>query len=223
MKRRWLGALAIPVLLGSATPPAALGYDFAGLLASRACDRLSLAACAVRHSRQEALAQAERQRLLAEAAARAEAKAAAIDAGLKLVISIPQQQLYVFRNGELLDTSRVSTGKRGHPTPTGTFAILQKQIIHHSNLYSNAPMPYMQRLTGDGVALHAGTVRGYPASHGCIRLPYPFARRLYAMTSWTTRVTITHVPPHSAQQAWSIAPRQRVDRQLALEGAGSAG
>ncbi len=223
MKRLWVCAPPIAVVLGSATPPAALGYDYAGLVASRACDRLELAACAVLHSEQEMLAEAERQRLLAEALARAEARAAAIDAGLKLVISIPQQRMYVLRGGDLLATSRVSTGMRGHPTPTGTFPILQKQAIHHSNLYSNAPMPYMQRLTGDGVALHAGMVRGYPASHGCIRLPYGFARTLYGMTSWTTRVTITHARPRSAEQAWAMAPRQRVEREVALEGAGGAG
>lgn len=223
MRRLWLCALPIAVLLGSATPPAALGYDFAGLVAARACDGQETPACTVLQSRQEALAEADRQRLLAEAEARARAEAAAVDAGLKLVISIPQQRLYMFRGDELLATSRVSTGKRGHPTPTGTFAILQKQVAHRSNLYSNAPMPYMQRLTGDGVALHAGMVRGYPASHGCIRLPFAFARMLYRLTSWTTRVTITHAQPRSVDQAWSLAPRHGADRQLALETAGSIG
>ena len=91
----------------------------------------------------------------------------------------------------LVATSLVSTGKRGHVTPTGTFHITQKQVFHRSNRYSNAPMPYMERLTSSGIALHAGHLPGYPASHGCIRLPLAFAKRLYRMTSFGTVVAVT--------------------------------
>jgi hypothetical protein len=79
--------------------------------------------------------------------------------------------------------STVSTGKPGHDTPPGVFTILQKQKMHHSTLYDDAPMPFMQRLTWDGIALHAGRLPGYPASHGCIRLPAAFAETLYDVTA----------------------------------------
>ena len=111
----------------------------------------------------------------------------------------------MFRDGELWDTSPVSTGKRGHETPAGTFRILQKKVHHRSNLYDNAPMPYMQRLTWGGVALHAGRVPGYPASHGCIRLPRSFAKKLYKITDFATEVTVTHERIASAEQALLLA------------------
>ena len=78
--------------------------------------------------------------------------------------------------------SSISSGKPGHDTPTGVFPILQKKKMHHSNLYDDAPMPFMQRLTWGGIALHSGRNPGYPASHGCIRLPDEFAERLYDVT-----------------------------------------
>jgi hypothetical protein len=211
MKRCWLFALpAVALLLGSATPPNMLSYDLAGLVGSgpECAVRIS-AGCSVLRSRREDIAEARRRQLLLEAELRAKAEAlaaarAAIDAGLKLVISIPQQKMYVFRNGELLTTSRVSTGKRGYATPVGTFEILQKKVRHNSNLYDDAPMPYMQRLTFGGVALHAGSVPGYPASHGCIRLPWGFARTLYGMTDWTTRVTVSRDRPQTAEDALEL-------------------
>lgn len=113
---------------------------------------------------------------------------------LKIVVSIPQQRAYVFKAGALVASAPVSTGRKGHPTPVGTFRILQKDVHHRSNIYSNAPMPYMQRLTSYGIALHAGPLPGYPASHGCIRLPWAFAKKLYAMTDMSTRVTVTREP-----------------------------
>lgn len=94
-----------------------------------------------------------------------------LDSGVVITISIASQQMHVFRNGALWRSSPISTGKRGKETPSGVFAILQKKKFHRSNLYSNAPMPFMQRLTWDGIAIHAGHLPGYPASHGCIRLP----------------------------------------------------
>ena len=124
---------------------------------------------------------------------------------LRIVISIPQQKAYVFQAGDLVATSPVSTGKRGHETPAGTFRILQKKVHHRSNRYANAPMPYMQRLTNYGIALHAGSLPGYPASHGCIRLPRHFAKKLYGMTDMGTRVTITRRRPKSADEALTIA------------------
>jgi hypothetical protein len=107
-----------------------------------------------------------------------------------IVVSLPEQLAYVYRNGVLIGASTVSTGKKGHETPTGVFTILQKNEDHYSNLYDNAPMPYMQRLTWSGVALHAGRLPGYPASHGCVRMPYEFARQLYAETKTGLTVVV---------------------------------
>ncbi len=125
--------------------------------------------------------------------------------GVRVVVSIPQQKAYVFEDGELLATSPVSTGKPGHATPVGTFRILQKKVHHKSNRYANAPMPYMQRLTNYGIALHAGKLPGYPASHGCIRLPWSFAKKLYGITDFGTKVTVTSRRPKSANEALTLA------------------
>lgn len=123
---------------------------------------------------------------------------------VRVVVSLPLQRAYVFRGQALIATSAVSTGRPGHPTPLGTFRITQKNVRHQSNIYSNAPMPFMQRLTDYGIALHAGRLPGYPASHGCIRLPWGFARRLYGMTDYGTRVTVTRASPRSARDALKL-------------------
>lgn len=116
----------------------------------------------------------------------------ATDGGLvELVISVPAQRAYVYREGRLIGATTVSTGKRGKETPLGLFEILQKRQFHRSNLYSNAPMPFMQRLTWSGIALHGGDLPGYPASHGCIRMPNAFAKRLFALTELGGRVLVT--------------------------------
>jgi hypothetical protein len=107
-----------------------------------------------------------------------------------VIVSIPDQLVHVYRNGKQIAVSTCSTGKPGHSTPTGAFVILEKAVTHHSNLYNNAPMPNMQRLTWGGVALHAGELPGYPASHGCVRLPKAFSRLLYTVTSIGTAVIV---------------------------------
>lgn len=109
---------------------------------------------------------------------------------MKIVIVLDIQRIYVFQNDKLLGFSTISSGKKGKETPTGYFNILQKNIDHKSNLYSNAPMPYMQRLTWDGIALHGGHLPGYPASHGCIRLPHPFAKSLFGATQMNQEVLV---------------------------------
>jgi L,D-transpeptidase catalytic domain len=109
---------------------------------------------------------------------------------LQIIISITAQQLSLYDNGELIARAPVSTGIRGHPTPLGLFNVISKERWHRSNLYSAAPMPYMQRITWSGIALHAGVLPGHPASHGCIRLPNDFAYRLYQLTKRGTRVII---------------------------------
>jgi hypothetical protein len=107
-----------------------------------------------------------------------------------VVVSIPAQQMYVFRNGVRIGRSTVSTGTKGHATPTGVFTILEKNVKHESSIYKGAKMPHMQRLTWGGIAMHAGQLPGYPASHGCVRLPEDFAAKLYTVTSIGTTVII---------------------------------
>lgn len=111
-----------------------------------------------------------------------------------VLVSLPEQRAYVYRNGVRIGVATVSTGKAGYETPTGVFTILQKKREHRSNLYDDAPMPFMQRLTWDGIALHAGRVPGYPASHGCVRLPYAFSELLYGVTARGITVVITDEP-----------------------------
>ena len=115
-----------------------------------------------------------------------------VDTGepVSVVINIGEQRAYVYRGETLIAATTVSTGKDGKDTPSGTFAILQKKVDHRSNLYNSAPMPYMQRLTWDGVAIHAGRNPGFPASHGCIRVPTAFAKKLYEVTAVGTEVTV---------------------------------
>ncbi len=117
---------------------------------------------------------------------------------LVIVVSLPEQRAHVYRNGVRIGVTTVSTGTPEHPTPTGTFEILQKKEMNYSNLYNNAPMPFMQRLTWDGIALHAGKIPGYPASHGCVRLPIAFAKKLYGETERGMLVVIADETSHGA-------------------------
>jgi hypothetical protein len=125
-----------------------------------------------------------------------------------IIVSIPEQRAYVYRNGVRIGASTVSTGKPGHETPTGVFSVLEKDKHHVSSTYSGAPMPYMERLTWDGVALHAGKLPGYPASHGCVRLPLEFSRELYGVTHSGTHVIIAdaHSAPEEIVHPGVIAP-----------------
>jgi len=107
-----------------------------------------------------------------------------------VVVSLPEQLVHVYRNGVRVAVSTCSTGKPGHATPTGVFVVLQKDKDHHSSTYNNAPMPNMNRLTWSGIALHAGNLPGYPASHGCVRLPMDFSAKLFEITHLGTPVII---------------------------------
>jgi L,D-transpeptidase catalytic domain len=126
-----------------------------------------------------------------------------------VIISLATQRAYAYRNGVPIGVSTVSTGAPGHETPTGVFVILQKAVKHNSNKYSNASMPYMQRLTWDGIAMHAGKLPGYPASHGCIRLPPEFAKLLFGITKVGLLVVITDNPlaPEIATVPWLFDER----------------
>lgn len=127
------------------------------------------------------------------------------EGAVEMVVSLETQLVYVYRGGMLIGASTVSTGARPGSTPTGSFEILQKAREHYSNLYNNAPMPNMQRLTWDGIALHAGVIPGYPASHGCVRLPTRFSELLFAATRMNERVHIVAGAPPSADGALRFA------------------
>jgi hypothetical protein len=128
-----------------------------------------------------------------------------------VLVSIPQQTMHVYRNGILIGRSTVSTGAKGHSTPGGVFSILEKKETHHSKTYDNAPMPYMQRLTWSGIAMHSGTLPGYPASHGCIRLPYNFSQLLFKATANGGTVVVgdgkTPTPHLASNPGLLLAPK----------------
>ncbi|MGI9421761.1 MAG: L,D-transpeptidase family protein [Hyphomicrobiaceae bacterium] len=118
------------------------------------------------------------------------------DAGpIQIVVSLKKQRMTVYESGQPVGSSRVSTGMRGFDTPSGIFSILQKRRRHYSNIYRGAPMPFMQRLTWSGIALHQGVVPGYRASHGCIRLPGRFARDLFRYTERRSHVIVVDGDP----------------------------
>jgi hypothetical protein len=135
------------------------------------------------------------------------------DGPLQIYVSKADQSLTVYDGGEVIATSKVSTGKPGHTTPSGIFSILEKRKYHESNLYSNAPMPFMQRLTWSGIALHEGKVPNHPASHGCVRLPNGFAKTLFQMTERGAHVIITDQPvtPRPVIHANLFTPRLPID------------
>ncbi|WP_240500039.1 L,D-transpeptidase [Sphingomonas montana] len=108
-----------------------------------------------------------------------------------IIVSLKTQKAYAYRNGVAIGVSTVSTGMETHTTPTGVFTVLQKDADHVSNLYQDAAMPFMQRLTWGGIAMHAGNLPGYPASHGCIRMPLAFAKLLFGLTRTGITVVIT--------------------------------
>jgi peptidoglycan hydrolase-like protein with peptidoglycan-binding domain len=129
---------------------------------------------------------------------------------LQIIVSKDSQSLAVYDGAKIVATSNVSTGKPGHDTPTGIFSVLEKRKYHESNLYSNAPMPWMQRLTWSGIALHeSGSVPNYPASHGCVRLPAAFAKSLFQMTARGVHVIISDatVAPVSIAHPNLFAPK----------------
>ncbi len=114
---------------------------------------------------------------------------------LKIIVSKDQQHLVVYEGANVIAESNVSTGKQGHSTPSGIFSILEKKKKHFSNLYDDAPMPWMQRITWSGVALHESNhVPSYPASHGCVRMPRAFAKELFSLTERGAHVIITDEP-----------------------------
>ena len=120
---------------------------------------------------------------------------------LVIVVSIERQKVTIYDSNGVFAESPVSTGMKGHSTPMGVFSVIQKHKFHHSNIYSGAPMPYMQRITWSGVAMHAGVLPGYPASHGCIRMPMAFAVKMWNWTKMGARVIVA--PGQMSPQSFS--------------------
>ncbi len=137
---------------------------------------------------------------------------------LFFVISTGEQHVSVYGRNGLYARSPVSTGRPDHPTPHGIFSIIGKERYHHSNIYSGAPMPYMQRITWSGVAMHEGVLPGYAASHGCVRMPHDFAMRLFGYTEGNERVVITRqdIEPVSFSH-----PHLPVPKLMAAPGSGN--
>jgi hypothetical protein len=130
---------------------------------------------------------------------------------LQLVVSIAQQHVTLYSNGVRVGQAPVSTGVPGHPTPMGVFSVIQKDRYHHSNIYSGAPMPFMQRITWSGVAIHEGPLPGHPASHGCIRTTHEFAARLWVTTKLGVRIIVARndVAPYEFSHAKLFNPREK--------------
>ena len=136
---------------------------------------------------------------------------------LTIVVSLGKQTVSIYDNNQKIASSPISSGMPGHETPTGIFSILEKNRYHYSNLYGGAPMPFMNRITNSGVAMHEGVVPGYPASHGCIRLPAAFARNLFGVAEIGARVIVTQEDPtpsefdgtHIIEPLPPASPKQR--------------
>jgi hypothetical protein len=137
---------------------------------------------------------------------------------LMVLVSVPEQVMHVYRNGILIGRSTVSTGSQGHATPGGVFSILEKKTEHYSKKYNNAPMPNMQRLTWTGIAMHSGNLPGYPASHGCIRLPFDFSQLLFRATAKGGTVVVgdgkVPVPYLASNPGLMLAPKDFTPEML---------
>lgn len=137
------------------------------------------------------------------------------DNPVTLLVNLRDQRAYLYRDGRRIAVTTVSTGKPGHDTPYGAFPITEKKKTHFSNRYDNAPMPWMQRLTRWGHALHAGKVRPFPASHGCVRLPAEFAKQLFSLTKPGDLVVITQ--DDSVRSLAIALAAAGMDSQIALQ------
>lgn len=137
-----------------------------------------------------------------------------------VVVNLDEERAYVYRNGLLIGWAAVSSGKKGHETPTGVFHTLQKDRDHRSSIYNSAPMPYTQRLTWGGVALHAGGVPGYPSSHGCVHLPSAFAEKLFVVSPLGMTVVLARgaATPQTLAHPLPISPVDPVTGALAHAG-----
>jgi lipoprotein-anchoring transpeptidase ErfK/SrfK len=188
-------AASLAVLLASAAPVTALEYEPNVYFFLHPAGQQPDKAKPERRKAANPANKAAKRKALAKEAGKGNKKAdkeieKAPAGPVQIVISIRKQQMTLYSGGHVVAHSQVSTGVPGHPTPQGVFSIIEKQLYHQSNIYSGAPMPFMQRITWSGVAMHQGVVPGHPASHGCIRLPGAFAKRLWSLTKVGARVII---------------------------------
>src|SRR5207342_2775141 len=140
---------------------------------------------------------------------------------LIIVVSIGSQHVTVYDNGTPIATGPVSTGMPGHPTPMGVFSVIQKDRYHHSNIYSGAPMPFMQRITWSGVAIHEGVLPGHPASHGCIRTSHDFAQKLWPLTKLGVRFIVarSEIVPIDFEHPKLFVPKEKPpEARIAMNG-----
>lgn len=161
----------------------------------------------------------------AKSAPRQESKrseSGSLERPLFAVISIADQHVSIYNHNGLVDRSAISTGMPGHPTPKGVFTIIGRERFHNSNIYSGAPMPFMQRITWSGIAMHLGVVPGHPASHGCIRLPAAFAAKLWGMTRIGERVVISPRETTPVEFAHPLLPTPKMQAQTVAESAAPA-
>ena len=219
-------ALAAPLAL--AVPAAAERHDFLDRPGYQRSSRELSAVAMPRHKTKRHVRAAEHEQPVPQGP-------------LHIIVSIAKQQVTVYANGTLVGRAPVSTGMPDHPTPMGIFTVISKSRWHVSNIYSGAPMPYMQRITWSGIALHAGKLPGYPASHGCVRLPEHFAARLWGLSKTGARVIVARdevapvaiahprlrVPPKPqnkpADAMVAAAPSEKIELVANAEIAGKVG
>src|SRR5215510_1163273 len=176
--RGWLRAVfALAAPLALAVPAAAERHDFLDRTSYQRSTRELGSAAMPRHKTKRQVRAAKHEQPVPQGP-------------LHIIVSTAKQRVTVYANGILVGRAPVSTGMPDHPTPMGIFTVISKSRWHVSNIYSGAPMPYRQRITWSGIALHAGKLPGYPASHGCIRLPEHFAARLWGLSKIGARVII---------------------------------
>ncbi len=199
-----LAAVAISVAAIAASDPAAAERR------KRSQDRAEVPA-SMWNSRAAVANRKKKAQVLAEEPAPALNGRAAV-----AVVSIKDQRvsLYDATGGAL--RARISSGQTGYETPVGVFSVLQKEVEHHSNLYDDASMPFMQRITWSGVALHAGVLPGHPASHGCVRLPYEFAQRIFSQTKLGMRIVISRDDIAPVEIAHPLLPKPAPAREVVV-------
>jgi lipoprotein-anchoring transpeptidase ErfK/SrfK len=178
---------SVVLLAGLATSAEAFPFDFGQRAAPQPDVRPARPAKAIVTASRDKVASREKSDKAKEGPAEISSKAKGL---LSVIISLDKQHLTLYSDGVPIAHSRVSTGQSGHATPMGVFSVIQKDRWHHSNIYNDAPMFYMQRITWSGVAMHQGVVPNYPASHGCIRLPEAFAKQMWGITKLGVRVII---------------------------------
>lgn len=207
------------------TPAMAQGFFFwGGESAPRAAPREPRYVARPRHSVGRRASPAAEDKTGATPGREAKADAPQLDRPLFLIASIADQHVSIYNHNGLVVRSAISTGMAGHPTPKGIFSIIGRERFHRSNIYSGAPMPFMQRITWSGIAMHLGVVPGHPASHGCVRLPAAFAAKLWGMTRIGERVVISphEVTPTEFDHALLPQPTMRAAEEAAKAESGAA-